>query len=75
MSNKIAYVLELTREEATVLCLLAHSSGGEPDDTVKGAVDAIAAALEGVDRTLNGAQLKLWQNLDEPEWNFGFCNV
>lgn len=69
MKAKIAYVVELTRDEAVALCVLKGSmqGGGWLDNQLRG----IAAELEKLDPALRDAQFAMWKRLHSPSIDVG----
>ena len=58
MSDKIEFVLELTREEAVMLSMITHSNTGH--GRAARVMFNITTALEKADPKLHGEQFDLW---------------
>ena len=64
------YIVELTRDEAVVLAMIARSNYSGKTVLVDPIV-AISRALLTVDPTLDAEQFALWETLGRPGFQFG----
>lgn len=72
--SKIAFLLELTEDEAVALSLLHHSSshGG---GFVRKNVQSIVEAIDGADPRLPSKQFDKWEALGRPHYGIGVDKV
>lgn len=64
--TKTDIVLELTREEALMLHVLATSMSNDSSGRMHDAIEAIGLALAEADPTLISADWTTWQEMGEP---------